>query len=90
MSIYAKEYLDVNFDLDMFARTYWDTKHQYYIYLMDRAVKRFCKTKITLPLLWNTSDHVKRFDIILGHIPGKKFAADFLSRTQQGETNTPH
>ena len=91
MSIYAKEFLAVQFALDMFADIIWGCEKPLLVLTDNRAVTRFFQTKIIPPTLWNALDHVLRFDIILGH-PWKSPARGRLpvEDTHNPEGKTSH
>ena len=83
MSIYAKEFLAINYAFKEFGHIFWGTPKPTTILTDNKSVTRFFQTKIIPPALWNACDYVLQFNFIIAHIPGKNnTAADYLSRME--------
>ena len=83
MSIYAKEFLAINYAFKEFGHIFWGTPKPTTFLTDNKSVTRFFQTKIIPPALWNACDYVLQFNLIIAHIPGKNnTAADYLSRME--------
>ena len=71
LSIYAKEFLAINYAFKEFGHFFWGTPQPAIILKDNKSVKRFFQTKIIPPPLWNACDFVIQFNFIIAHIPGK-------------------
>ena len=81
MSIYAKEFLVVNFAFDTFAHILGGTTEPVLVLTDNKSITMFFQAKTIPSSLWTCVDHVLNFKCLLGQIPGKaNEAADYLSR----------
>ena len=87
MSIYAKEFLSINYAFKEFGHIFWGTPQPVIILTDNKSVRRFSQTKIIPPPLWNACDFVIQFNLIIAHIPCKNNrAADYPSRMEMDPT----
>ena len=83
MSIYAKEFLAIDYAFKEFGHIFWGTPQPMIIFTDNKSVTRFFQTKIIPPPLWNACDFVIQFNFVIAHIPGKNnTVADYLSRME--------
>ena len=81
MSIYAKEFLAINFAFMEYSHILWGSTKPVIVLTDNKSVTRFFQTKIIPPALWNACDFVLQFNFTIAHVPGRmNTAADFLSR----------
>ena len=84
MSIYSKEFLAIYMDFKEFGHIFWGTIKPAFIMTDSKSVKRFFRTKMIPPPLWNACDFVLQFSFTIVHLPRKmNTAADFFSRLER-------
>ena len=90
MSIYAKEFLAINFAFcKEVGHIFWGAPKPVIILTGNKSVTRFLQTKIVPPALWIACDYVIQFNFVIAHVPGaQNTAADYLSRLETCQTNS--
>ena len=83
MSIYCKEFLAVYYAFENFCHLIWGCSKKVVVLTDNRSLVQFFQAKHIPRNLWLMVDRLMSYDFILGHIPGKANAADFLSRVPQ-------
>ena len=84
MSIYGKEFLAVYNAFENFCHLIWGCSKKVVVLTDNRSLIHFFQAKYIPRNLWLMVDRLMSYDFILGHIPGKAYAAaDFLSRVPQ-------
>ena len=88
-SIYYKEFLALYYALDYFSHYIWGSSKQVIILTDNKSLTQFFQSKVIPPSLWNCSDRILAFNIVIAHIPGRaNYAADFLSRMENDKSAT--
>ena len=83
LSIYAKEFLSINFAFVEFGHLMWGSTFPVIMFKDNRSVTQFFQAKLIPPALWNACDYVLQYNFVISHVAGSmNTAADFLSRTE--------
>ena len=87
MSIYAKEFLSINFAFVEFGHLMWGSTFPVIVFTDNRSVTRFFQAKMIPPALWNACNYVLQYNFVIAQVAGSlNTAADFLSRTEVDPT----
>ena len=88
-SVYYKEFPGLYFALDHFSHFIWGTEKSVIVLTDNKSLAQFFQAKTIPPSLWNCSDRLLSYTLVIAHIPGRaNYAADFLSSIQSDLSTT--
>ena len=89
LSIFCIDFLAVYFALEDFAQYIWVREKPVLVLTENRSLTKCFQAKMAPAALWNLTDRVLSFKILVGHIPEAANAAtDFLSRMNHNPNET--